>query len=74
MDISQIEAEKITPPIKPDIKDGQVDFKYFNLKQQNVMDSFLPVEKVQKVKDKQNLFDKFDQMWITYNKPSNNNI
>ena len=33
IDISQIEAEKITPPVKPDIKDGQVDFKYFNLKQ-----------------------------------------
>jgi serine/threonine protein kinase len=45
LDISALEAQKITPPLKPDLKEGTVDFKYFNLKQQSMVDSFMPPEK-----------------------------
>ena len=51
IDVKQVEAQKIPPPLKPDIKDGQIDFKYFNLKQQTEVDSFMPAEKQTKVKD-----------------------
>ena len=33
IDIKKLEDQKIEPPLKPDLKQGQVDFKYFNLKQ-----------------------------------------
>ena len=62
LDISKIESESIEPPLKPDVKAGQVDFKYFNLKQQTTMDSFLPAEKQQKVKDNKDKFKNFDQL------------
>jgi len=32
VDIQAIEQQKIKPNLKPDSKDGQLDFKYFNLK------------------------------------------
>jgi len=31
--VTDVENQKVTPPLKPDVKDGQIDFKYFNLKQ-----------------------------------------
>lgn len=32
LDISKLEQQKIEPPLRPDVKKSQVDFKYFNLK------------------------------------------
>lgn len=60
IDVRQVEAMKIPPPLKPDIKDGQIDFKYFNLKQQTEVDSFMPAEKEAKVRDNQHKFKDFD--------------
>ena len=51
IDIKKVEAQSIPPPLKPDIKDGQIDFKYFNLKQQTDVHSFMPPEKEAKVRD-----------------------
>ena len=51
IDIKQVEGQKIQPPLKPDVKDGQIDFKYFNLKQQTEVHSFMPAEKEAKVRD-----------------------
>ena len=60
MDIKKLEAQKLDPPLKPDVKKGQVDFKYFNLKQQTMADSFMPPEKVQKIGDNKDKFIGFD--------------
>ena len=60
LDIKKLEAQKIEPPLKPDVKKGQVDFKYFNLKQQTMADSFMPPEKVKKIKDNSVKFDNFE--------------
>ena len=60
LNIRDVEDQKVTPPLKPDVKDGQIDFKYFNLKQQTAYDSFMPPEKVQKVQDNQHKFAGFD--------------
>jgi len=49
LNIEDLEAQKIEPPLKPDVKNNQVDFKYFNMKQQSVADSFMPPEKVQRI-------------------------
>ena len=62
IDIKQIEAEKVTPPLKPDVKQGQMDFKYFNLKQQSVVDSFLPPEKEVKIRNNEHKFKDFDDI------------
>lgn len=32
IDIKAIEAQKVTPPLKPDLSKEHVDFKYFNLR------------------------------------------
>lgn len=61
LDIHALESQKIEPPLRPDIKKNAVDFKYFNLKQQNVVDSFLPPEKVQKINNNKHKFKDFDQ-------------
>jgi len=60
LNISDLEAQKIEPPLKPDVKSGQVDFKYFNLKQQSVADSFMPPEKIQRIKNNKDKFKDFD--------------
>ena len=60
INIEDIEAEKIEPPLKPDVKSGQVDFKYFNLKQQTVADSFMPPEKIQRIQKNKHKFEDFD--------------
>jgi len=49
LNIADLEAQKIPPPLKPDVKQGQVDFKYFNLKQQTMADSFMPPEKIARI-------------------------
>ena len=51
---------KIPPPLKPDLNEGQVDFKYFNLKQQTEVHSFMPPEKEAKVRENQYKFKDFD--------------
>jgi serine/threonine protein kinase len=33
INVKDIEAQKIEPPLKPDVKDKSVEFKYFNTKQ-----------------------------------------
>lgn len=58
--IKDIEAQKIEPPLKPDLKDGQMDFKYFNLKQQNVAESFLPPEKEVRIRNNEHKFKDFN--------------
>ena len=62
LNIEDVEAEKIEPPIKPDLKSGQnqIDFKYFNLKQQTVADSFMPPEKIQRIQSNKHKFKDFD--------------
>ena len=60
LNIADLEAQKIEPPIKPDINASQVDFKYFNFKQQSVADSFMPPEKVSKIKNHKEKFKNFD--------------
>lgn len=60
IDIKKVEAQQITPPLKPDITNGQPDFKYFNLKQQTDVHSFMPAEKEAKVRDNQHKFKDFD--------------
>jgi serine/threonine protein kinase len=60
INIEDIESEKIEPPLKPDVKSGQVDFKYFNLKQQTVADSFMPPEKIQRIQNNKHKFKDFD--------------
>ena len=43
------------------MKKSQVDFKYFNLKQQSLAESFMPPEKEEKVHKNKHKFDNFDQ-------------
>lgn len=61
LDIKKLEAQKIDPPLKPDVKKGQVDFKYFNLKQQTMADSFMPPEKIKRINDNKAKFDGFEK-------------
>jgi serine/threonine protein kinase len=61
LNIEDLEAQKIEPPLKPDVKQGQVDFKYFNFKQQSVADSFMPPEKVQRIQNNKHKFKDFDE-------------
>ena len=67
LDISKLEAQKIEPPLKPDVKKNQVDFKYFNLKQQSLAESFMPPEKVNKVSANKHKFDNFDSDIVASN-------
>lgn len=60
LNIDDLEAQKIEPPLKPDVKQNQVDFKYFNFKQQSVADSFMPPEKVQRIQNNKHKFKDFD--------------
>lgn len=43
------------------MKQSQVDFKYFNFKQQSVADSFMPPEKVQRIQNNKHKFKDFDE-------------
>jgi serine/threonine protein kinase len=61
VNVKNIEAQKVTPPLKPDLSKDQVDFKYFNLRQQNTMESFLPPERVAKVQSQNHKFADFDK-------------
>jgi serine/threonine protein kinase len=61
VDVKGIEAMKVEPPLKPELSDEHVDFKYFNLKQQTTMESFLPPEKVAKVSNNNHKFKDFDK-------------
>ena len=60
IDVRKINDQQIEPPLKPDMKEGQLDFKYFNLKQQTDVNTFIPLEKVNKVKENQPKFADFD--------------
>jgi len=61
LDIKKLEQQKIEPPLRPDVKKSQVDFKYFNLKQQSLAESFMPPEKEDKVLKNKHKFENFDQ-------------
>jgi serine/threonine protein kinase len=60
LNIEDLEAQKIAPPLKPDVKEGSVDFKYFNLKQQTMADSFMPPEKISRIQNNKHKFVDFD--------------
>mmetsp|Transcript_12523 Transcript_12523/g.21085 ORF Transcript_12523/g.21085 Transcript_12523/m.21085 type:complete len:177 (+) Transcript_12523:1290-1820(+) len=62
MDIKAIEQQKVVPPLKPDLSKDNVDFKYFNLKQQSMVESFMPPEKVTKVQNNNYKFEDFDSL------------
>jgi hypothetical protein len=47
--------------VKPDLDKDSVDFKYFNLKQQSVMESALPAERVDKIMRNKQKFKDFDK-------------
>jgi len=61
IDVKAIEAQLVEPPLKPDLKGDDNDFKYFNTKSQNVVDSFIPVEKQSKNNRNKNKFADFDR-------------
>lgn len=60
IDIKTIEAQKIEPPLKPDFKDKATEFKYFNTKQQSLVDSIMPKEKIDKIHKYEDKFKDFD--------------
>jgi len=64
IDVKEIENLKVAPPLKPDLKDGQIDFKYFNLKQQTDVNTYVPPEKLTKVHENQHKFKDFDKFGV----------
>jgi len=49
------------------VKQGQVDFKYFNLKQQTMADSFMPPEKIARINNNKHKFKDFDSNTLANN-------